>query len=295
MINISFFSYKGGAGRTSLLFNTLPFLAEALKATPEEPIIVIDLDIDSKGLTYLIDRECDVNAIQVLKGEIPHNPRLATSIGAHPFFSKLIPIGADVGLDDRLDKSILFIPVPKSGVFLGMNNADGKNISLNKFREICKMMRCKAIVMDTPTGSQLSGECALSISHKIVPVMRITKQFNIGTREFLSEKAKHFNNKEFIIVPNAVPPVPYVNGVPKYDMDKIFKRISNNAKSALGEDGDNYLNLTFLQDGMYGINEVNSFKFDELNLRQEAKTRDLIDDETQAIKSYEILAEELKR
>ena len=76
MTNISFFSYKGGAGRTSLLYNVIPFMADKLGATEKEPIIVIDLDIDSKGLTYLIDRDCDINSVQVLKGEIPHNPRM---------------------------------------------------------------------------------------------------------------------------------------------------------------------------------------------------------------------------
>ena len=57
MKNISFFSYKGGAGRTSLLFNTLPFLAQNLGATNTEPIIVLDLDIDSKGLSFLFPKK----------------------------------------------------------------------------------------------------------------------------------------------------------------------------------------------------------------------------------------------
>ena len=50
MKKITFFSFKGGSGRTSLLYNTLPFLANELKASPEEPIVVIDLDIDSKEI-----------------------------------------------------------------------------------------------------------------------------------------------------------------------------------------------------------------------------------------------------
>ena len=53
---ISFFSYKGGAGRTSLLLNTLPLIAKELNASADEPIVVADLDIDSKGLSFLLDK-----------------------------------------------------------------------------------------------------------------------------------------------------------------------------------------------------------------------------------------------
>ena len=294
MTNISFFSYKGGAGRTSLLYNTLPFIAKKLGATEQEPIVVIDLDIDSKGLTYLIDRECDINSVQVLKGEISNNPRMACTIKDHPFFSKLLGIGEDIGLDEKHDRAVLFVPAPKGRSMLGTSNIDGQNISLNKFRDICKAYGCKAIVMDTPTGNQLSGECALSISQKIVTVMRITKQFNVGTKEFLSSNlVQGFSKKEFIILPNAVPQVPYVDGKPKYDMEKIIRRIANNAKSALGTDIKNYLNLTFVENGMTGVNEVNSFKFEELNLTKEQETRVLIEDERQAMDIYELLAKEL--
>ena len=70
MVNISFFSYKGGAGRTSLLFNTLPFLAENLRATEKEPIVVIDLHLDSNGLSYIVEKASRINSIQVLRGSL---------------------------------------------------------------------------------------------------------------------------------------------------------------------------------------------------------------------------------
>lgn len=67
MKKITFFSFKGGSGRTSLLYNTLPFLANELKASPEEPIVVIDLDIDSKGLSLLFEGASFPNTIQLLQ------------------------------------------------------------------------------------------------------------------------------------------------------------------------------------------------------------------------------------
>ena len=54
MKKIAYFSYKGGAGRSSLAYNTIPLLADALNATAENPIVLIDLDVDSAGLTFLL-------------------------------------------------------------------------------------------------------------------------------------------------------------------------------------------------------------------------------------------------
>lgn len=307
MLNISFFSYKGGAGRTSLLYNTLPFLAETLRATAEEPIVVIDLDVDSKGFTYLIDRYCEINSIQVLKGEIPHNPRAPLPIDKHPFFSKMIPIGEDVGLGRNMSNSILFIPAPPmvDNNFLGnTSNADGVNVSLTRFRDICKAYRCKAIVMDTPAGSQLSGDCALSISHKIVTTMRITTQFSLGTKEFLKKISTkeldkndaRFSDKEFIIVPNAVPSTATSGeGQTVYDMDKIMRKIKQDCENGLDRASSNHLNLSFLENGNQGIGEVRSFKFEELNLRKEERYRALSEDELNAMRMYRRLAEELEK
>lgn len=47
MKKIAYFSYKGGAGRSSLAYNTIPLLADALNATAENRLFLIDLDVDS--------------------------------------------------------------------------------------------------------------------------------------------------------------------------------------------------------------------------------------------------------
>lgn len=290
MVNISFFSYKGGAGRTSLLFNTLPFLAEKLKATEKEPIVVLDLDLDSKGLSYLVDKTSGINAIQVLRGDNAIGFRQLGNIKDHPFFSKLIPIGAAVGLDSSLDKSILFVSAhAKEGAEnLSENgNYDAQNLSLSTLNKICRNFSCKAIVMDTPAGNQISAECALSISQKIVLTMRITRQFRKGTEEFLREKAVEFAGKEYIIVPNAVPKT---DGT-YYNMEGIMSNISTLATNALGESGK--LNLAMLENGRTGVNEVNMFKFTEESLKKESLSRTLTADESSAVEMYKLLAEEL--
>lgn len=290
MVNISFFSYKGGAGRTSLLYNTLPYLAEKLGATEKEPIIVVDLDLDSKGLSYLVDKTSGINAIQVLRGDSAIGFRQMGNINDHPFFSKLVPLGAAVGLDPSLDRSILFVSAhAKEGAEnLSENgNYDAKNLSLSTLNKICKNFNCKALVMDTPAGNQISGECALSISHKIILTMRITRQFRKGTEEFLREKAIQYSGKEYIIVPNAVPSTKGTY----YNMDNIMSNIATLTTNALGETGK--LNLTLIQNGNQGINEVNMFKFTEESLKKESQERALTEEENNAVKMYNLLAEEI--
>ena len=58
MKTISFFSYKGGAGRSTLAYNVIPILAaEYIQPTAESPIIVVDTDVDSCGMSYLLKVE----------------------------------------------------------------------------------------------------------------------------------------------------------------------------------------------------------------------------------------------
>lgn len=287
MINISFFSYKGGAGRTSLLYNTLPFLAEKLNATENEPIIVIDLDIDSKGLSYLINRNSDVTAVQLLRGEDLIGGPCGPQLREHPVFKGFCPIGAAVGLSPDKDRSILFVSADSKKSLGDQTNFDAPKTALQPFNRLCKKYNCKAIVMDTPTGSQLSANCALSISTKVVTVMRITRQFKQGTKEFLQAKTQDYSGKEFIIAPNAVP---NTQGT-VFDMNLIMQDIASLAKSSVLR--DNKVNLALLENGRQGINEVNLFKFSEENLSRDSFSRSLTDDEKRAVEMYKVLAEEL--
>lgn len=281
MKTISFFSYKGGSGRTSLLYNTLPFLVKELKATPDEPIVVLDLDIDSKGLTYLFDSDSNINSFQILKGDISDD-----IISRSDCLSR---IGMKIGLDYQDNGSVLFASANPNKYYSSLgydNNYDGQNISLYPFESICFNSNCKAIIIDTPAGNQLSGDAALKISNKIVTVMRITKQFRNGTFEFLNEKSKKFNDKEFIIVPNVVPNFDNTD----YDIEKYIKIIKTNSNDSIT--GNNMNNLTMLKDNELGINEVNLLKFEEKILANIEKPTP---DELLAINKYKVLAKELAK
>ena len=53
----SFYSYKGGSGRTTTLLNTVRFLVDELGATPEKPILLVDADLESAGMTFYFNRD----------------------------------------------------------------------------------------------------------------------------------------------------------------------------------------------------------------------------------------------
>lgn len=48
----TFYSYKGGSGRSTTLMNTVKPLIGKLKAEPARPILIVDADLESAGLTY---------------------------------------------------------------------------------------------------------------------------------------------------------------------------------------------------------------------------------------------------
>lgn len=286
MLKVSFFSYKGGAGRTSMLYNTVSYLVKELEATPENPIVLIDLDIDSKGLSYLLTDDIDLseklNSIQVLKRS---NAVTDMFMSKEEFFDMMIPVGYMFGLGSANNRSVLFVTAHSDEMLNINGNYDGPSIELDSFAKRLEKFGCKALVMDNPAGGQLSADVALRSSDKIVVVMRITKQFREGTEEFLRKK-KNYDNKEYIIVPNAVPSDEGTD----YSVPNIMKRIKENLIAA-AESRHDKVNVALLEKN--GIHEVRLFKFEETNLCMKERTDSLEEDEKEAVEKYRILAKEI--
>lgn len=294
MLNLSFFSYKGGSGRSSLAYNTLPLLAENLGATALEPIIVLDLDIDSAGLSLLFNDEVEtkINALSVfdvLNENIPGSSLCIDDrpLASHPFFSRLVPLGKALGINapDK-NKSVLFLPALQGRVLDNLdNNYNSSGNPLNSLIELCYEYNCKAIIFDTPAGDQLSAQWALDCSTKIAVCMRITYQFRTGTARFLKQIDKKYNSKEFIIVPNAVPTDEImVEGV-RFNYDGARKDIIRRMENGLT---NNKVNFGMLDEDWFGIPEVRSFKVRENILYKFAK---MTNDEERAFDCYNRFSE----
>ena len=286
MKKIAYFSYKGGAGRSSLAYNTIPLLADALNATAENPIVLIDLDVDSAGLTFLLGCHSnpDVYSTQdVVSGAMPGRlmNKDEVPLKNHPFFSQLIPVGTRFGLRgaDR-NASILFLPV-KTGMNLEFDATyDQAENYLYNVAKLCNHYGCKALVLDTPTGDQLTAKWALDISKEILVTMKITYQFRHGTVDFLRRKDREYAMKNFILVPNCVPTEEImIDGVP-YNYEAVRKEIITSTRDSIR---NNDVNVEMLENGCFGIPEVKRFKLKEGILYT---LENLTDDEKAAYDMY---------
>ena len=53
----TFYSYKGGSGRSTTAVNTVKHLIGELGANKDHPILIVDADLESAGLTYFFGCE----------------------------------------------------------------------------------------------------------------------------------------------------------------------------------------------------------------------------------------------
>lgn len=61
----SFYSYKGGSGRSTTCVNTVLHLIQELKADPNHPLLLVDSDLESAGLTYFFDCEKKFSSLSI--------------------------------------------------------------------------------------------------------------------------------------------------------------------------------------------------------------------------------------
>jgi len=296
MIKVSFFSYKGGAGRSSVAYNVIPLMAKELGATPTNPIIVVDMDIDSAGMTFLLSKErVNVNekawpddvysTDKLLENKIPgltYEPEEDGPLSGHPLFSKLAPVGNEFGLSE--DQSILLIPV-KLGTPVQSFDQGGES-PLSKLSKLCRKYGCKALIFDTPTGDQMGAGWSLSVSDTIVCCMRITYQFRIGTINHLKRKDNEFEKKRFILVPNAVPQENIVVDGELRNFSAVKDDLINKLKGSY-KLVHNEMDLGMFEGDYFGIPEVRRFKIEEGIL---LKAKKMQPDEEKALACFERLA-----
>lgn len=285
---ISYFSYKGGSGRSSLAYNTIPLLAKKMGASNKRPLIVFDMDIDSAGLTFLYAKkvkEAKVFTQNIIAGAYPGQLAYADDIEDHPFFQSLVGIGDVYGMDER---SILFLPAKTRGDISVEQNENSYYINGNPFEDIkilCEDFDCSGMIFDCPTGSQMTADVSLKLSNKLITVMRITLQFRQGTYSFLSNFDAGKANKEIIVVPNAVPQDKIILDDVPYNYEAVKAEIKENLSDVVK---NNRLNFGMLEEGRFGVPEVIRFKFREDILYNMSK---LTQDEQAALDMYKAFAD----
>lgn len=294
---ISFFSYKGGAGRSTLAYNTIPLLAkEHLHPTKEHPIIIIDTDLDSCGMSYLLNVDADVRddccTQDLLKNGLKSLER-PEFIWQHPNFKDLFAVGDHFGYDKE---SILFLAakdvknVDDQGNYNDANNPFEER--LRNFINLCKYYKVPAVILDAAVGNNATANATNQVSNTVVCCMRPTIQFVNGTVRFLKalEQCGSFDgHKKIIAVPNVIPQEEVVVDGKKYP-DYAIQRITtqfNMLKDNAPEDSGITYNLDMLDKKEFGIPAIKSFMWREGQL---CTQEELNDNEQVALERYKKLA-----
>lgn len=286
MKTISCFSYKGGAGRSTLALNIIPFLAKRLNATPEKPLIVVDMDIDSCGLTYLYglqDINKDKSTVQSLfgaSGAIPHEKCSATE---HILFLGFCPVGEYYHMPNR---SILCLPA-KPGGQIGLTNYNAPPGFFVNFRDECENVGCCGILFDSAVGNQLTAGWSNQYSEYILCVMRPTKQFRDGTNRYFDDFDKQARHKNIIIVPNVVPTDNLTineSGEERHYPEYARTAILNDFSDNVSRGNNNYI-LDLAQGEIFGVPKIDRFMWLEGILYNVAENK-LSPTEKNALEQY---------
>lgn len=301
MITISCFSYKGGAGRSTLAMNIVPFLADALGATEEKPLILVDMDIDSCGITYFLDikkfsqETMDKFSVQALFGTngAPQTDLYAESAKDHVLFSHLRGVGQ---FFHRPERSILCLPA-QPGASLGANNSNydsSRSGNLEKFLKECNEWDICGVLLDSAVGDQLTAKWSNNAADIILCCLRPTEQFREGTSRFFDNFDKNIaQHKKIIIVPNVVPTEPLTiqeeegqMHYPDHAKEEILKAFQDNIES-----GKNEYCMDMLKGNLFGVPKVDRFMWHESVL---VNASDLTKSEEEALKSYQAIVETIK-
>lgn len=294
---ISCFSYKGGAGRSTLVINVVPFLAEVLHATEEKPLVLVDMDIDSCGLTYLFNLDKKNIRDNCVQGWF--HPKYSSmpvvdeddeieSATEHDMFKRLYAVGEFFGFKDR---AILCLPANPGEVMGNESNYDAaQSSSVNTFKNMCKDIAC-GVLFDSAVGNQLTANWSNRCANYILCCMRPTKQFREGTNRFFDDYDTKAQGKKIIVIPNVVPTDELVimdengnmNEYPTYAKECILRDFSDNS---LRKNNQYFLNL--LEGEKFGIPKVDRFMWQEGVLKN---SRNITPLEHIALDRYKEIAE----
>lgn len=298
---ISYFSYKGGAGRSTLAYNTIPLIARNhLHPTKENPIVIVDMDIDSCGMSYLLGvKKTDINDDACVQYVLRNgcDPSCPPSISEHATLKKLLPMGNKFDCEDN--EAILFLPAKDIKNVNNDSNYNDTNsqflTSMRSFVDMCEHYNVSAVIFDSAVGNQATANVSNQIANVIVCCVKPSIQFVDGTARYLesldSDDASPLGGgrKTIVIVPNVVPQEHIViddHAYPDSAINRFFIRLSPIVENR-DEDDDITYNLEMLDADGFGIPAVKSFMWREAQL---ATQKVLYDNEAEVLKKYEKLA-----
>lgn len=293
----TFFSYKGGAGRSTTCLNTLPLLAEVSGAYEYAPILLLDMDIESAGMTYLLGMQNEFkgkfDVKEFIRGEENWPPTaVGSGIVDHPLYKHFRPVGKKLGLGDDMDDAVMFLGVDDSSDALDRSVIDGAiETVLTKFRRFCTNNKVRVVVADSAAGDQFSARLSVDLADKLIFCMRSTIQFRIGTFNYLGRmnlRAGSFgDDTDIILLPTVVPADAEIDGVKQLAAaaNDVARKLEGLPNLRIFDD--------FISEESFGINEIARFKWKEgvLYALQKQDAAALSADEKTALDRYRKLAQ----
>jgi len=205
---ITFYSYKGGSGRSSTTLNTLPYLVNVLEANKNSPILLLDMDLDSAGMTYLLEldkhfQNKDIYDIKdFLKGEESWSENPAPCLKEHGLYKKFVPVGEKLGVENE---AVVFLGIDDSKNIDNNEMTGTKEEVFNKLRRFCRKNNFSAVVIDSSAGDQFSALLSIQTATLVVHCLRATTQFRIGSFNYLYRLKEKSIDKQIILLPTVVP------------------------------------------------------------------------------------------
>lgn len=301
---ISFNSYKGGACRTTTCYNILPYLAKELGATAEQPIIVVDCDLDSMGLTSIFHANVKSDG---RKGRLPYsakhlfvddgygiNSKLSntrfTDVRQDEYFKNFEKVGEKLGLED--DGSVLFLGVDDKERTISDNDYADKETFCESApaRKLVTLLgkmdegkKPKAVVFDCASGVQMTTLAVFMLIDYSVMCMRPTLQFRIGTRDYLySMLPNHMSNsrrrnreRKILLLPTSV-----AKATESEELEdlrtKTIRTIRNDIVNFIINESDDvefgYTLIPYMTEvNCFGLPEIERFKWEECLLYKAAQ------------------------
>lgn len=326
MLTISFNSYKGGSCRTTTCYNTIPFLADKLKATSHNPIIVFDFDLDSMGLTNLLDKSgsgdrAKREAYSARNLFVEKNDDIKSAIKTldnveDSYFENYEKVGYKFNLSDN--GAVLFCGANKNSPTLTDNDAEmfqqrsPLSDLVTALRGLNEEDQPRALIFDCAAGIQMTTAVVLSLVEEIIVCMRPSLQARIGTFDYLSyyipqRIAKSQSSsypRTVYLVPTSVSQLKLTEDELKNDMatnnlrglrSDVLEAIEKGLIRQIKGKGELALRYKFNYDMAvedetkeYGIREVERFKWEECLIY---KMPNLIKEEQCLLGRYQKLAD----
>jgi MinD-like ATPase involved in chromosome partitioning or flagellar assembly len=189
---ITFYSYKGGTGRSLALANAAVYLANL-----GFRVVALDFDLEAPGLHYKLSRNADGSPLDVKKGVVDF---VNTYLGAGRVDSPIEDFIVEVPVSDTGIQSVFLVPagqVPSSDYWLKLSqinwhelfyskNAIGVQIFLELRARILEKLNPDFILIDSRTGiTEMGGVATTLLADKVICLVSPSPENLQGARAVL--------------------------------------------------------------------------------------------------------------